>query len=99
MKKLHKVITSLALGGVILTTTTCSFANTKVAYPADFGFKLNGRDVKLQNAEVFAIDGKTYLPLAALCRQLLGMTVDWNNETRTVEMWNITKPTDRGSQN
>jgi len=97
LKNLSKIATSVAVGGLIVASTACSFANTKVAHITDFGFKLNNRDVKLENAEVVAIDGRTYLPLAALCQQLLGMTVEWNDATRTVEMWNITKPTDRGS--
>lgn len=97
MKKLSKIATSVALSSVILATSSLTFANTKTAYPADFAFKLNNRDVTLQDADVVAIEGRTYLPLAALCQQLLGMTVEWNEETRTVEMWNITKPTDRGS--
>ena len=97
MKKLSKVVTGVALSSLVLASTAFSFAETKAAYPADFLFKLNNRDVKLQNADVVAIDGRTYLPLAALCQQLLGMNVEWNGETRTIEMWNITKPTDRGS--
>lgn len=96
MKKISKIVTGIAMCGLVFATSTFSFAE-KTAYPADFSLKLNGRDVKLENADILSIDGSTYLPLAALCKQLLGMNVDWNADTRTVEMWSITKPTDRGS--
>lgn len=97
MKKLSKVVISTAIVGASLATSTFALANVKNANVVDFALKLNNREVKLENADIVAIDGRTYLPLAALCQQLLGMTVDWNAETTTVEMWNITKPTDRGS--
>lgn len=97
LKKISKKLIGSIIFCTMLFSAPFSYANTKIANVVDFSFKFNNRDIKLENADVVAIDGRTYLPLAALCQQLLGMTVDWVPETTTVEMWNITKPLDRGS--
>lgn len=97
MKKISKKLITSMIFCAMSFAVAFSYANTKVANVVDFSFKFNDRDVKLEDTNTVVIDGRTYLPLAALCEQLLGMTVDWVPETTTVEIWNITKPSDRGS--
>lgn len=47
------------------------------------GEKLNPTDVNGDSTEPFIIDGTTYLPIRALA-QALGLSVEWDNDTRTV---------------
>lgn len=96
MKKIAKKILIFSLGTAIISSTF-SLAETLNVNEVEFGLKLNDRVVKLENASMVTVNERTYLPLRALCEQLLGMTVDWNEAEKTIEMWNITKPMDRGS--
>ena len=43
------------------------------------------KDVNGNVVEPFIIDGTTYLPVRAICNAL-GLKVNWNSETNTVEL-------------
>lgn len=95
MKK--KLISSI-LAGVMILSSLCVgvYAYDKYVAKADFKINFNNNPVNLTK-EMVTIDGSTYLPLRALCEEVLGLTVDWNGDTQTIDLWNITKPNDRGT--
>ena len=83
--------------GVAITIAfigTLSFASQRAEYVErfykDIKITLNGiivepKDVNGNDAEPFIIDGTTYLPVRAICNAL-GLKVNWNAETNTVEL-------------
>lgn len=95
---MKKKILSSILVFVLLISTFCVgvYAYDKYVAKADFKINLNNNPVKLTK-EIVTIDGSTYLPLRALCEEMLGMSVDWNGDTQTIDLWNISKPNDRGT--
>lgn len=92
---IKKVVAVVCL---ITLCATCVFAygEIKEAISVDFKLKLNNTDVKVKE-DIVTINNRTYLPLRTVCEDVLGMTVDWNDVEKTVEMWNISKPSDRGT--
>lgn len=95
---MKKRILSGILATVLILSTLCVgvYAYDKYVAPANFKINFNNNPVKLTK-EIVTIDGSTYLPLRALCEEMLGMTVDWNGDTQTIDLWSITKPHDRGT--
>ena len=49
------------------------------------GINIEPKDVNGNIVEPFIIDGTTYLPVRAICKAL-GLEVNWNSETNTVEL-------------
>lgn len=99
MKKLsfRKVLSTCLVGVMLISTCAVGvYAYDKYVAKADFKINLNGNPIRMTK-EMVTIDGSTYLPLRALCEEILGLTVDWNGDTQTIDLWNIAKPTDRGS--
>ena len=95
MKKLTKLTALLMTIALVVSCVTVS-AYDKHVETVNFKIVLNNRDVNLDK-EMVTINDSTYLPLRALCEELLGMDVTWHQDTQTIELWNITKPVDRGS--
>ena len=95
---MRKRIISSVLIGVMILSSLCVgvYAYDKYVAKADFKIKFNNNPVELTK-EIVTIDGSTYLPLRALCEEMLGMTVDWYGDTQTIDLWSITKPNDRGT--
>lgn len=87
---------ALVIASVCAITSMSAFAYDKYVQEVDFKINLNGRDVDIDQ-EIVTIDDRTYLPLRAMCEQLMGIDVTWHDDTDTIELWNITKPIDRGS--
>ena len=83
--------------GVVITlvlTGTFSFASQYSEYVERFyknikitlnGMVIEPKDVNGNVVETFIIDGTTYLPVRAICNAL-GLKVNWNSETNTVEL-------------
>lgn len=95
MKK--RIISSVLVGIMIVSSLCVSvYAYDKYVAKADFKINFNNNPVTLTK-EIVTIDGSTYLPLRALCEEMLGLTVDWNGDTQTIDLWSITKPHDRGT--
>lgn len=76
--------------------TTWAYGEIREAFVVDYKIKLNNTEVKLAEKPVI-INDRTYLPVRTICEDALGMVVDWNQAEQTVEMWNISKPVDRGT--
>lgn len=49
------------------------------------GITIETKDANGNIVEPFIIDGTTYLPVRAICN-VLGLEVNWNSETNTVEL-------------
>lgn len=79
-----------------LVGTAFAYSEVREAFVVDYKIKLNNTEVKLAEKPVI-INDRTYLPVRTICEDALGMIVDWNQAEQTVEMWNITKPSDRGT--
>ncbi len=80
--------------------TAESFADVVLKYPGITiyldGEKLVPKDVTGKVVDPFVIDGTTYLPIRAIA-SALGLTVDWDGETKTVLLYTGTQsetPTD-----
>ena len=95
LTKLEKVL-SLVLVVATLVGSAFAYGEIREAYVVDYKVKLNNTEVKLAENPV-VINDRTYLPVRTICEDALGMVVDWNQDEHTVEMWNITKPSDRGT--
>lgn len=93
-KKFLIIVTAVLL--ICSTTFASVLAYDKYVQSVNYKIKLNNRDVNLSK-EIVTIDDSTYLPLRALCEEMLGMDVTWHGDQQLIELWNITKPADRGS--
>ena len=83
--------------GIVITLFligTLSFASQHSEYVERFyknikitlnGINIEPKDVNGNIVEPFIIDGTTYLPVRAICKAL-GLEVNWNSETNTVEL-------------
>ena len=83
--------------GIVITLFligTLSFASHYSEYVERFyknikitlnGINIEPKDVNGNIVEPFIIDGTTYLPVRAICKAL-GLEVNWNSETNTVEL-------------
>lgn len=94
MKKRSVAIITAAL--CVATVTSVAAYNVYQATEAAYKIKMNGADVSIKETPV-VINDRTYLPLRTVCEDVLGMQVDWNGDTQTIDLWNITKPNDRGT--
>ena len=82
------VITTLLVGGLIITAFAVRFDQPATLYYNDIGVILDGellelRDVLGRKVEPFLLDGTTYLPVRAI-GEALDMEVSWNASTSTV---------------
>ncbi len=84
------VLASLLLVGMIGTAVATVGQSTVTVDYNDIKVTLNGSAVNLVDAngasvEPFAINGTTYLPVRAVS-SALGLDVNWNGQTKTVEL-------------
>lgn len=97
MKKTVKIISGI-LASIIALSSISVYAYDKYVEKVNFKIVLNNREVELpKDIDIVTINDSTYLPLRALCETVMGLDVIWHGDTQVIEMWNITKPEDRGS--
>lgn len=84
------MLVSAVLAGTIGTAAATIGSRTVKADYADIKITLNGSQITPKDAtgatvEPFSVNGTTYLPVRAVANAL-GVDVDWNGDTSTVEM-------------
>lgn len=91
-KRLQGLIVGVLIGVVLTSGAVLATSGTRMAelLYSNIKISLDGKEIVPKDAngntiEPFAIDGTTYLPVRGIASSL-GLNVEWNGETQTVEL-------------
>ena len=83
-----KILASLLTSTFLIGATAYANAKNDIMLISENQPKIYIDDNLVENATIQNIGGKNFFPLRAIC-EALGLTVEWINETRTIEIVNL----------
>ena len=84
-KQMVTLITGILIGAMMFGGVAVYATTQYIATKAEFKVLVNGVEFKGTTGEILVVEGRTYLPLRDM-GMALGVSVNWNNELRQVEV-------------